>query len=166
VRPHAATQTVVLDHTSLQRWASKPCCHVSRGPGPHLLAELSSDGATCFSAPDLASLSRWAPTLPRGPVLVSPRGELWCCHIPHVPQRAVDHRNKERHTCPRHVAGLACNQSAVACYRCGCKACGHVAIVRFNSATHAQLTTPGYGYSGDTTRHDGTTTLTMFSIAG
>jgi hypothetical protein len=28
------------------------------------------------------------------------------------------------------------------------------------------LTTPGHGYSGDTTRQDGTTALTMFSIAG
>jgi hypothetical protein len=85
MRPRAATQTVVLDHTSLHRWTPESCCHVSRGPGSHLLAELSSDGATCFSAPDLASLSRWAPALPRGPVLTSLRGELWCCHILHVP---------------------------------------------------------------------------------
>jgi hypothetical protein len=45
-------------------------------------------------------------------------------------------------------------------------ACGQAATVRFNSATQAQLITPGHGYSGDTTRQDGTTMLTMFSIAG
>jgi hypothetical protein len=40
--------------SSLPFW----CCHVSRGPGPHLLAELSSSAVTCSSAPNLASLSR------------------------------------------------------------------------------------------------------------
>jgi hypothetical protein len=39
--------------------------HVSRGLGPRLLAEESSDVATFLSAPDIASLSRWAPALPR-----------------------------------------------------------------------------------------------------
>jgi hypothetical protein len=176
---------------------------VSRGPGPHLLAELSSGATTCSSALDLASLSRWAPTLPRvpwlralppkeessgaatcssapdlaslprwaltlprGPGLASSRGELWCCHVPHDLQRAVDHRNKERSSCPSHVAGLTCVQSTAACYRGACKACGHAAIIRFNSATQAQLTTPVHDYSGDTIRQDGTTALTMFSIAG
>jgi hypothetical protein len=175
---------------------------VSRGPGPRLLAELSSDAATC-SAPDLASLSRWAPALPRvpwlralpsreessgaatcssapdlaylsrwalaqprGPDLASLRGELRCCHVPHGPQRAVNHRNKEKANCPRHAAGLACVQSTITCYRGACKACGQTATVRFNSATQAQLTTPLHGYSGDMTQQDGTTTLTMFSIAG
>jgi hypothetical protein len=60
---------------------------------------------TCSSAPDLASLLRWAPMLPRGPSLASPRGELRCCHVPHGPQRAVDHRNKEGPSCPRHAVG-------------------------------------------------------------
>jgi hypothetical protein len=32
--------------------------HVSRGPESHLLAEVSSDAATCPLAPDLASLMR------------------------------------------------------------------------------------------------------------
>jgi hypothetical protein len=142
------------------------CCHVSRGPGPRLLAELSSGAATCSSAPDLASLPRWAPALPRvpeiwalppreessgdatcssaldlvslsrwapalpcDPDLASPRGELRCCHVPHGPQRAVDHGNKERHSCPRHAAGLTCVQSTVACYRGACKACGHAATI-------------------------------------
>jgi hypothetical protein len=83
VLPRAATQAIALDHTSLQRWAPKPprvlqprtspYCrgglwyrHVSRGPGSRLLAELSSAAATCSSAPDLTSPSRWAPVLPRG----------------------------------------------------------------------------------------------------
>jgi hypothetical protein len=39
------------------------------------------------------------------------------------------------------------------------------ATVRFNSATQVQLTTPGHCYSGDTTQQDGTTALTMFSVA-
>jgi hypothetical protein len=173
------------------------------GPGPRLLAELSSDAATRTSAPDLASLSRWAPTLPRvlwhralppreesssaatcssaldlgsllrwasalprGPGIASSRGGLRCCHIPHSSQRAVDHMNKERPSCPRHAAGLTCVQSTIACYRGTCKACGHAATVRFNSATQAELTTPGHDYNGDITRQDGTTSLTMFSIAG
>jgi hypothetical protein len=145
---------------------------VARGPGPHLLTELSSSAATrssapdltplsrwvpalprvpwlrarppreesfgaamCFSAPDLASLPRWTPALPRGPGLVPLRGELRCCHVPHGPQRAVDHRNKEWSSCLRHVAGLAYVQSMVVCYRGACKACGQVATVQFNSAT-------------------------------
>jgi hypothetical protein len=134
--------------------------------GCRLPAEVGSGAATCSSAPDFASLSRWAPALPRGPDLASPRGELWCCHVPHGPQRAVDHRNKEMPSFPRHTAGLTCVQSTVTCYRGACKACGYAAIVRFNSATWAQLTTSRHGYSGDTTQQDGTTALTMFSIAG
>jgi hypothetical protein len=173
---------------------------MARGPGSHLLAELSSGAATCSSAPDLASLPlwalalsyvswlralppreessdtttcssasdlaslpRWAPALPRGPGLASLRGELRCCHVPHGPQRVVDHKNKEGPSCPRHTAGLACVQSTVGCYRDACKACGHAATVWFNSATQAQLTTPGHGYSGNTTRQDGTTGHARFS---
>jgi hypothetical protein len=114
-RPHlptevgsgAATCPATLDLTSLLSWApapphvpqlrtSPPCqgglrrCHVSHGSG----------AATCSSAPDLASLPRWAPVLSRGPGLASSRGELRCCHVPHGPQRAVDHRNKEGPSCP------------------------------------------------------------------
>jgi hypothetical protein len=110
---------------------------VSRVPGPRLLVELSSDAATCSSTPNLASLPRWAPALPRVPRfralppreessdaatcssaldltylprwaptlslglnLASLRGEPRCCHVPYAPLRAVDHRNKERHSCP------------------------------------------------------------------
>jgi hypothetical protein len=36
--------------------------------------------------------------------------------------------------------------------------------VRLYSAVSAQLTTPGHGYSGDTTRQDGTTGLVMFNV--
>jgi hypothetical protein len=189
MHPRAATQAVASDHTSLQRWALEPprvsrprtsppyrgelwCSHVARGPGHHLLAELSSGAATrssapdlaslsrwapalprvtwlralpsreessgaatCSSAPDLASLLRWAPTLSRGISLASPRGELQCCHVPHGPQRAVDHRNKEGPSCPRHTARLACVQSTVTCYQGTYKVCGQVATVQFNSAT-------------------------------
>jgi hypothetical protein len=142
-----------------------------RGPGPHLLVEMSSGVATHSSAPDLASVPRWAPalprvpwlralppreessdagmcssaldlislprwalTLPRGPGLASLRGELRCCHVPHDPQRTMEHRNKEGPSCPRHAAGLACVQSTITCYRGAYKACGHAATVRFNSA--------------------------------
>jgi hypothetical protein len=144
VHPRAATQAVAPDLTSLSRWTlALPCVPWLRALPPR---EESSDAITCSSAPDLASLSRWAPMLPRGPGLTSPRVELRCC--------------------PRHAAGLARVQSTVACYRGACKACRQVATVRFNNATHAQLTTPGHGYSGDTTRQDGTTALTMFSIPG
>jgi hypothetical protein len=152
--------------------ASSPCyvelrrCHAFLSSGPHLPAEVGSSAITCSLAPDLASLPRWALALPRGPGLTSPREELRCCHVPHDPQWAVDHRNKEGPSCPKHAAGLACVQSTATCYRGACKVCGEAATVQFNRAMWAQLTTPGHGYSGDMTRQDGTTVLTMFSIAG
>jgi hypothetical protein len=128
---------------------------VARGPGPHLLTELSSGTATRSSAPDLASLPRWASALPHVPWLraLPPREESsGAATYPTTPQWAVDHRNKEGPSCPRHTAGLICVQSTVACYRGAYKTCRHTAIVRFNSATQSQLTTPEHGYSGDTTR--------------
>jgi hypothetical protein len=160
---------------------------MARGPVPHLLAELSTGVAMRSSALDLASLSRWAPALPRVTWLraMSPQEESsgavtcssalnlaslsrWATVLSRTPrpQRAVDHKNKEGSNCPRHTAGLACVQSMVACYRGACKACGHAATVRFNSATQSQLITLGHGYSGDTTRQDGTTALTMSNTAG
>jgi hypothetical protein len=57
-------------------------------------------------------------------------------------------------------------QGTLARYRGVCKTCGYVATVRFSSAMAAQLTIPGHDYSGDMTRQDGTTTLTIFSTAG
>jgi hypothetical protein len=159
-----ATHSSALDLASLSRWALA----LSRVPWLRALPprEESSDTVTCSSALDLTSLQRWALTLPHGPDLISVRGELLCCHIPHGPQWTMDHRNKEEPNCPRHAARLACVQSTVACYRRICKACEHAAIVRFNSAMRSQLTTPGHGYSGDTNQQDGSTTLTMFNIAG
>jgi hypothetical protein len=82
VHPRAATQAVASDHTSLRRWALEPprvlqprtsppwrgelrCCHVSLGPGPRLLAEVSSGATMCPMALGSASL----------------RGELRCCHV-------------------------------------------------------------------------------------
>jgi hypothetical protein len=160
----AATCSSAPDLTSLPRWApTLPHVPWLRTLPPR---EESSSAATCSSALDLASPMRWAPVLPRGPDLASSRGELWCYHVPHDPQRAVDHRNKERPSCPRHAAGFACFQSMVVCYRGACKACRHATTVQFNSATQGQLTTPRHGYNTDTTRQDGTTALTMFSITG
>jgi hypothetical protein len=48
-----------------------------RGPGPRRLAKLSSSATKRSSAPDLASLPRWAPALPRIPWLqaLPPREE-------------------------------------------------------------------------------------------
>jgi hypothetical protein len=37
---------------------------------------------------------------------------------------------------------------------------------RFNNATQVQLITPEHGYSSDMTHQNGTTVLTIFSIAG
>jgi hypothetical protein len=108
------------------------CCHVFFSSGSHLPVEVGS-GSTTWPRPHLPE--RRAPVLPRTP----------------RPQRVVDHRNKKRPSCPRHTAGLACVQSMVMCYRGACKTCGQTAIVRFNSVTQAQLTTPGHDYSGDTT---------------
>jgi hypothetical protein len=64
---------------------------MTHGPGPRLLAELSFGAATRSSAPDLASLPRWAPALPHVSQLrTSPpcRGGLWRCHVaPALPPR-------------------------------------------------------------------------------
>jgi hypothetical protein len=89
----AATCSSAPDLAFLPRWAPA----LSRVPWLWALPsrEECSSAVTCSSAPNLASLPRWAPTLPRGPGLASPRGELRCCHVPHDPQWAVDHTNKE-----------------------------------------------------------------------
>jgi hypothetical protein len=42
-------------------------CHIPCSSKPHLPAEVGSNAATCPVASDLASLSRWAPALPRVP---------------------------------------------------------------------------------------------------
>jgi hypothetical protein len=130
------TCSSALDLAFLPRWApalpyvpqlrtSPPCrggfrcCHMALPP-----QEESFGAGTCSSAPDLAYLPRWAPVLLCGPCLASPRGELQCCHVPHGPQRAVGHRNKERPNCPRHIAGLTCFQSMIVCYQDTYKTCG------------------------------------------
>jgi hypothetical protein len=64
---------------------------VSLSSRPCLPDKVSFDAATCPSAPGSASSRR----------------ELCCCHVPHSPQRAVNHMNKERPNCPRHAARLA-----------------------------------------------------------
>jgi hypothetical protein len=68
VHPYVATYPVALDLSPIEmssgtsmcpaasylvflsRWAS--VCHVSSGPKPHLLAELSSGAVTCCLAPE------------------------------------------------------------------------------------------------------------------
>jgi hypothetical protein len=177
--------------------------HASCSFGPHLPTEVSSDAATCFSAPDLASLSRWVPALPhvpllqampprdesfgvatcssildltslsmwawalpRGPGLASPRGKLRCCHVPHGPSGLLTTRIKKALAASGMQLGSHVSKAWSRVTKAAAKACGHAATVQFNSATHAQLTTPRHRYSGDTTRHDGTIALTIFSIAG
>jgi hypothetical protein len=157
---------------------------VSCGPRPCLCAEVGSGTSMCLVAPDLASLLRCAPALPRVPQLRTSlpcRGGLRRFHMSHgsglcLPEgessgattslrllQAVENRNKERLSCPRHAAKLACFQGTLACYQGVYKTCGHVTIVWFNSATPAQLTTHGHGYIADTTRQYGTMALAMFS---
>jgi hypothetical protein len=140
-RPHllaelsssATTRTSASDLVSQSRWApALPRVPWHRALPPR---EESSNAATCSSALDITSLLWWAPALPHGPGITSPRGELRCCHVSHGFQRAVDHKNKERPSYPRHIAGLACVQSTVACYRGACKACRQATTVQFNSST-------------------------------
>jgi hypothetical protein len=90
-----------LDLTSLLRWASSlphvlspwtstPCwcehrrCHVSLGFGRRLLAEMSSGAVMYLTTPDSVFL----------------RGELRYCNVSHDPRWAMDHRDKERLSCP------------------------------------------------------------------
>jgi hypothetical protein len=151
---NATTRSSASDFACLSRWAST----LPRVPWLRALPprEEISGAVTCSSAPDIASLPRWAPALPCGPGLASSRGELRCYHISHGPQRVVHW----------YAAGLACVQSTVMCYRGACMTCGQAATVQFNSVTQSQLITLRHGYNCDTTRQDGTTTLTIFSIAG
>jgi hypothetical protein len=69
VPPHTSSK-------STQRAArASTCCHVSCSFRPHLPAEVSSYAITCPAAPDLASLLKRAPALPRVPQL---RNSLPC----------------------------------------------------------------------------------------
>jgi hypothetical protein len=112
---------------------------VSHGSGPCLPDEVSSGAATYPMALGSASL----------------RGKLRCCHVSHGPRQAVDHRNKEMLSCPRHARALLRRLQDM-----------HATTMRLYSATSAQLTTPGHDYSGDMTQQDGTTALAMFSTTG
>jgi hypothetical protein len=124
MHPRVATYIVALDHTSLQRWTpapprvprsrtSPPCrgelrrCHVSLSSGPRFHTEVGSDASTCLMTP----------------VSASPRGEFWCCHISHGPQRAMDYRNKESLSYPMHAARLTYFQGLFLRYRSACKTC-------------------------------------------
>jgi hypothetical protein len=129
VRPWAVTCPVALDPASLLRWTSvlprvpqlrtpPPCWgelqrwHVPLDFGPCFLASEGSGAATCLMAPDSASTRR----------------ELRCCHVSHDSQWTVLHKNKERLSCPRHVARLAYSQGTLMCYRGACKMCRHAAL--------------------------------------
>jgi hypothetical protein len=160
MHPQAATYPVASDHASLPRWAlalpcvlwpqtlppcrgGLRCCHTSRGPEPHLLAEVSSGASTCPMALGSASL----------------RGELRCCHMSHGPQRVMDHRNKERPSYPRHVARLARYREAHMHYRGVYKTCRQVSsslpgrhvdrplqcgsVVQCHAAAHSQARLAG-----------------------
>jgi hypothetical protein len=61
-------------------------------------------------------VSSGAITCPMTPGFASSRGELRCCHVPHGPQQAVDHKSKEMPSCPRHVARLACFQGLLCAF--------------------------------------------------
>jgi hypothetical protein len=76
-------------------WCDATRYHVSRSSGPCLPALEGSGATMCFVAPDLASLLRRAPVLPRVPWLRTPPlrwGGLQCCHVshgsePHLPTK-------------------------------------------------------------------------------
>jgi hypothetical protein len=116
MHPHAATSHAAPDPVSLPRWApalphtpqlqiSPPCrnglrCRqVSHGPGPCLPTEEGSDTVACPMVPDLASLPRRAPVLPRVPRLwtlpLSGEGH-WRCHASHDFQLAMGLKFNER----------------------------------------------------------------------
>jgi hypothetical protein len=80
--------------TSPSCWGKLRRCHMSLISRPCLLDEVSSTATTYPMAPSSAFL----------------RVELWCYHVSHGPWWTVDYRNKERPSCPRHAARLACFQ--------------------------------------------------------
>jgi hypothetical protein len=160
-------------------------CHIRCSFGPHLPAEVDSGATTCPAASDLASLLRRASTLPRVSQLRTSLpcwGGLWRFHVSHGsglcfsegrapvlprlprPPAAMDHRNKERLSYPRHAARLTCFQGMFVRYRSACKTC---MLLQCDSTVQppTQLTTPGHGYNGNTTRQEGTTVMAMFSTA-
>jgi hypothetical protein len=152
VHPRAATYPVALDLTPCR--GGLRCYHVSRGPRPCLPTEVGSGATTCPAAPYLTSLLRWAPTLPCVPQLRSSlpcRGGLRHFHLSHGsgiflpkgrapmlpcvprPQWAVDHRNKERLSCPRHATRLACFRGKYVHYQgktssCTCESASRLCV--------------------------------------
>jgi hypothetical protein len=78
------------------------------------------------------------------------REELRCSHVSHGPRRAVDHRKKERLSCPGMQLGSRIFQTRLCVTEA--PADMQTATVRLYSAASAQLTTHGHGYSSDMTR--------------
>jgi hypothetical protein len=75
--------------------SASTCCHVSCSFRSHLPTEVDSGTITCSAAPDLASLLRWAPTLPHVSQLrtLPPWWcELWCCHVSHGSELCLPER--------------------------------------------------------------------------
>jgi hypothetical protein len=135
----------VLDPTSLPRWAPTmsralqfwtlppyrdglQCYPVPCGSGPCLLAKMGSGVTACPAAPDLTSLLRRPPTLPRVLWLRAslPRQDrLQCYHVSRGLLWATGLEHKER---PSYVARLTCFQGAWAII--DCKTCGQAAPLR------------------------------------
>jgi hypothetical protein len=105
VHPHTATQAVVLDHTSLQRWAPEP----PRVPRPRTSPPCRGGLRRCHVSHGsrLCLPERRAPTLPRVPQLrTSPpcRGGLRCCHV--APVSPPREESSGAATYPTALSGL------------------------------------------------------------
>jgi hypothetical protein len=155
----AATCYMALDPTSLLgRDPALPCvprfwtlplcsrglrrCHVPRGFGPYLPAWESSDAATCPADLNGPRISGTKKGLAGLGMQLGTRVSKARLRITEVPARQVARR---RHHDPQTVQIGA----TVPCY----------------SATPTQLTTPGYGCSGDVTQQSDTTLMSVFSTA-
>jgi hypothetical protein len=93
------------------------------------------------------------------------RGGLRRCHVaPASPPREESSSAATYPTAPSEMWAIGIKKGLAAP---GTQLGSHVskATVRFNSATQAQLTTPGHDYSDDTTRQDGTMGRARFSVA-
>jgi hypothetical protein len=159
---------------------------VSHGLGSRLLAEVSSDVATCPTAQCFAflrgELRCGAATCPTSP------GGLWTPEIKKglaALGTQLGSRVFKAHSCVTeapadvHAATMRLYNAASAAlgtqlgsrvfkaHLCVTEAPAdvHAATMRLYNAASTQLTTPGHGYRGDTTRQDGTTVHAMFSTA-
>jgi hypothetical protein len=110
---------------ALPSWEELRWCHVSHGLK---LCFLKRGAPVLLHVPRLRALPSWeessgAATYPTARGSAFLRWELRCYHVLHDPQWAVDHRNKEMLSCPRHADRLACFQDTLVRYRSACKTC-------------------------------------------